>query len=89
MTYKISKARSLKKFNELVNKHEEIISQVIGKEKVKEKYFKDFDGEIKSLGAWGGDFIMAGSNVDEKNTYKYFRKKGFKTIFKFDQMLIN
>ena len=89
LTNKITKARSLKKFNELVNKHEEIISQVIGKEKVKEKYFKDFDGEIKSLGAWGGDFIMAGSNVDEKNTYKYFRKKGFKTIFKFDQILIN
>jgi hypothetical protein len=28
---------------------------------IKESLFSDFDGIIKSLGAWGGDFVMAGT----------------------------
>lgn len=89
LTQGIIRVRRLTKFNELIKKHEQIIAHVIGKEKVKDKYFKDFDGEVKSLGAWGGDFVLASSNLSEKNTYKYFNNKGFNTIFKFDQMLIN
>ena len=35
------------------------MSKLTSKEKIKDKLFNDFDGEIKSLGAWGGDFILA------------------------------
>ena len=42
-----------------------------------------FKGEIKSLGAWGGDFILA-SGI---NSPSYFESKGYKTIIKFDDMM--
>jgi hypothetical protein len=42
-------------------------------------------GCIKSLGAWGGDFILVTGN--EKN-WNYFKEKGFKTILSFKEMIL-
>ena len=52
---------------------------------MKEKFFSDFQGSIKSLGAWGGDFILATGN---KSTKKYFLDKGFKTIIPFNKICL-
>ena len=56
---------------------------MIKKTSVKKLKFQDFKGEIKSLGAWGGDFILA-SGLDSPS---YFKSKGYKTIIKFDDMV--
>ena len=74
-----------KKFNELICSHEQIISKLISKKTIKKELFSDFNGEIKSLGAWGGDFIMASS---EDNPLNYFKNKGYNTVFKFNDLLI-
>ena len=50
---------------------------------MKKLKFKDFKGEIKSLGAWGGDFILASGD----DSPSYFKSKGYKTIIKFDDMV--
>ena len=65
--------------------HEQIISKLISKTTIKKELFNDFNGEIKSLGAWGGDFIMASS---EDNPLNYFKNKGYDTVFKFSDLLI-
>jgi len=64
--------------------HEEIMSSVLDIPTVKSLLFADFDGEIKSLGAWGGDFIMVVSKTDP---VQYFKKKGFETILKYNDMI--
>jgi len=64
--------------------HEEIMSSVLDIPTVKSLLFADFDGEIKSLGAWGGDFIMVVSKTDP---IQYFKKKGFETILKYNDMI--
>ena len=79
----ISKTKEYDEFNFLIKKHEQIISNVIKKTSVKKLKFQDFKGEIKSLGAWGGDFILA-SGLDSPS---YFKSKGYKTIIKFDDMV--
>ncbi len=79
----ISKTKKYDEFNFLIKKHEQIISNVIKKTSVKKLKFQDFKGEIKSLGAWGGDFILA-SGLDSPS---YFKSKGYKTIIKFDDMV--
>ena len=56
---------------------------MINKTSVKKLKFKDFQGEIKSLGAWGGDFILA-SGV---NSPSYFKSKGYNTIIRFEDMI--
>ena len=83
ITEVISKTKEYDEFNFLIRTHEQIISNVINKTSVKKLKFKDFKGEIKSLGAWGGDFILASGD----DSPSYFKSKGYKTIVKFDDMV--
>lgn len=80
LTSRFIKSKSLNEFQKCIIEHEELISQILRKEKVKNKYFLDYDGEIKSLGAWGGDFILA---AGPENSKDYFFDKGFKTVFNY------
>lgn len=79
------KANSITDFNKLICEHEQIISSIIKLKPVKENLFSDYFGEIKSLGAWGGDFILATGNEE---TPKYFKNKGFETILSYQQMIL-
>lgn len=76
---------SLSDFEKLMNAHEQIISEIIKLPTVKEQLFSNYPGTIKSLGAWGGDFVLVIGNDSEMD---YFRKKGFETIVPFEEMLL-
>ena len=86
ITEKMIKCSNFLDFQNLVNQHEKILANVLNKKSIKEKLFNDYDGAIKSLGAWGGDFILAVGNDDTTN---YFEEKGYQTIFSFKEMLKN
>ena len=85
ITDEIIASDTLDKFQYNLNQHEIILSKVLQKKTVKEKFFPDFQGSIKSLGAWGGDFILATGNKFAK---KYFLDKGFKTIIPLNEMCL-
>ena len=68
--------------------HENIISELIGFEKVQSIYFNDYWGVVKSLGAWGGDFILATSNRSFTETKKYFNEKGFHVFLKYEDLIL-
>lgn len=72
-------------FSKLLEEHEHIISQHLNLPKAKDLYFSDFDGTIKSLGAWGGDFILAIGKEDYVK--EYFSKKGYLTILPFKKLI--
>jgi len=76
--------KTLEAFDLLMEKHEQIISGIIHLKPVKEVLFNDFNGSIKSLGAWGGDFVLVSSKT---NPTAYFKDKGFDTILAFDEMV--
>ena len=82
ITSKILDSNNIDDFENQINIHESIISSQVELLTVKERYFSDFEGSIKSLGAWGGDFIMA-----TRNNKNYFIQKGYNTIIEFDQMV--
>ncbi len=69
----------------LMEKHQAIMSNLLEMETVKEKLFADFKGVIKSLGAWGGDFVMVISKHDPK---EYFNQKGYETILTYEEMVL-
>ncbi|MEN8138488.1 MAG: GYDIA family GHMP kinase [Bacteroidota bacterium] len=71
-------------FRRLMAKHESLISEIIDQLPVKQKLFPDFKGSVKSLGAWGGDFVMAVG----KNTENYFKNKGYNTVIPYDKMVL-
>ena len=85
ITIEIAEVTSLEKLKELLQKHENIMSEVLELPTVKENLFSDFDGSIKSLGAWGGDFVLVVSN---ENPTSYFENKGFKTIVSYKDMIL-
>ncbi len=78
--------KSLCEFNKCIITHEKLISSILKQECIKQKHFKHFDGEIKSLGAWGGDFIMVSSEIGPVNVKKYYNQFGLNTIFKYSEL---
>lgn len=77
---------SIIKFEKLIHTHEIIISKLINQKPVKYRLFNDYKGSIKSLGAWGGDFVLVTSKVDPT---EYFVSKGFDTIIPYNKMVLN
>ncbi len=75
-------------FKELITEHEVIMSRILGMPTVVSLYFNDFDGAVKSLGAWGGDFVMMASDLPENEIKSYLFKKGFNTVFRFDELVL-
>ena len=76
---------NLSEFEKLIAKHEKLISEALDLPPVKAKLFPHYPGAIKSLGAWGGDFVMATGNVDSPS---YFKKKGYNTVIPFSKMIL-
>lgn len=74
-------------FQGLIEKHESLVKQHMGLTPVKEELFGDFNGAIKSLGAWGGDFVLAASNDSKADVENYFKAKGFDQVYAFDEMI--
>ncbi len=89
LTEELLKAKKIEDFQKILCTHEEIVSKSLQKTAVKEERFKDFWGCIKSLGAWGGDFVLAMSTENETKTKKYFEDKGYSTVVPFNEMIIN
>ncbi|WP_312208193.1 GYDIA family GHMP kinase [Empedobacter sp.] len=51
---------------------------------VKELYFPDYLGTVKSLGAWGGDFVLV---TYREGMNDYFKEKGYEIIIPFSEMI--
>jgi mevalonate kinase len=74
---------TLEVFESLITEHENLIGKLIQQAPLKTTHFSDYNGAIKSLGAWGGDFFLASGNEQ-----KYFKDKGYNTIIPFKEMVL-
>lgn len=77
-------ANTISRFSELLESHEIIMSNVLEMQTIKEALFSDFKGIVKSLGAWGGDFVLV---VSEENPQPYFQERGYNTIISYPDMI--
>lgn len=89
ITKSLCDVNDLKYFDELILDHEKLVSGVLGAPHIKQKTFGDFWGEVKSLGAWGGDFVMATSNRSAEETRSYFNQKGFDVFFRYEELVMS
>jgi mevalonate kinase len=89
ITRSICGASTLKCFNELIEDHESLISEILGTAPIKQEAFGDFWGSVKSLGAWGGDFILATSDQSRDETKSYFNQKGFQVFFGYEELKLS
>lgn len=89
LTHEFLNNPSIFDLNYVIREHEQLVSSTIKQPRAKDIYFKKFEGEIKSLGAWGGDFVMATNPFDTKEELiSYFKKKGFETVLPYHEMIL-
>lgn len=84
LTKAVIKAQDLENFSQLMTLHEEKLSDFLGIQTVKEKYFENCPVFVKSLGAWGGDFVMS---TKFSGFGDYFSGKGFNSIFSWSDLI--
>ena len=85
ITKELIAVKQLPDFEFLMSRHEQLLSEALGITPVKAELFPDYFGAIKSLGAWGGDFVMATGNT---KTLAYFKEKGYATVIPFKEMFL-
>ncbi|CAA7387108.1 GYDIA family GHMP kinase [Chryseobacterium fistulae] len=84
LTRNILLCDDLFEFSQLMIFHEQKISNFLEIPTVKELFFPDCPVFVKSLGAWGGDFVLS-SKFD--GYQDYFWGKGFSTIFEWNDLI--
>ena len=89
LTNQFARCRDQNTFNRLIREHEKIVGQLIGQTPVREAFFADFQGEVKSMGAWGGDFYLISANEPIVEAKRYFENKGFPTTFNWTELILN
>lgn len=85
ITNAVIEATTLKEFGTALQNHEIELSNILELKTVKEAYFPNFDGVIKSLGAWGGDFVMC---ISKENPTDYFKSRGFEIVIPYNEMIL-
>jgi mevalonate kinase len=86
-TQQIAQATTLSDFETQLHRHEDFIADTLRLVRAQTLYFNDFWGVIKSLGAWGGDFVLATSNKTSAETHAYFHQKGFDTVLTYQELI--
>ena len=87
LSEKLARTVSFNDFCALLTRHEEIMSRCLEQPPLK-SHFPDFQGAIKSLGAWGGDFFLAATEMPEKVVKEYFNNKGLDTVIKYCDIVL-
>lgn len=77
--------KDIQVFSDILVEHEHKMGELLGQDVLK-KRFSDFNGVVKSMGAWGGDFFMAVAE-DVQYAKEYFTAKGFSPIYTYDEII--
>ena len=84
LTEKVLLCQDLEGFSGLMEMHEDKVSSFLGLSKVKQECFPDCPVFVKSLGAWGGDFVMTRKFIDYQG---YFQGRGFHSFFDWEEII--
>lgn len=85
ITSRMITTTALDDFELLLTLHENVISDALKTPTIKTKLFSNYPRAIKSLGAWGGDFILV---TGDKSSMAYFKQKGYSTIIPYSEMIL-
>ncbi len=73
-------------FIQMLQLHESVTARATGLKPIQEQHYQDFPGVVKSLGAWGGDFLLAAAEMPPDDIKRYFKKKNAHVIIPFRDM---
>jgi mevalonate kinase len=82
-------AKSISEFENCIEQHEQLLSSVLNEKTLKASRFSDLNGQIKSLGAWGGDFAMMTWHDSLTQLKKFLETKQINSIFAFKEIILS
>lgn len=88
LTDRMLRAATLNEFEQVIREHEILISELLGAKPLNKTLFSDLPGEVKSLGAWGGDFCMLTWREDLSLLPAYLKSKSLETWFNFNDIVL-
>jgi mevalonate kinase len=89
ITEKAVETKSFSGFSALMSRHEQLTGNHLDLVPVQKELFSDFPGVVKSLGAWGGDFLLILSEMPKNEISSYFTKKGYQMLFSYREIIFN
>ncbi len=81
------RAETLHQFGEIIESHEQRLSEILNQPFLKEKRFNDLQGFVKSLGAWGGDFALIATSQDKESLKKYLSAKDIDVLIPYKELV--
>ncbi len=87
LTRAFANAQDIQELEMVIEEHESVISNSLNVPRIQDLYFPDFWGQIKSLGAWGGDFILVTSERSYEETFEYFECRGLDVVIPYTDMI--
>ncbi len=84
ITQLVVKTESLAEFERLLTEHEQLMASHLGLPTVKSRLFPEYGGLVKSLGTWGGDFVLITCHEEYQ---RYFQDRGYHLIIPFSEMI--
>ncbi|MGV0955112.1 GYDIA family GHMP kinase [Empedobacter falsenii] len=79
-----TKVENLTDLESILDEYQARLGDFMQIPQVKELYFPDYLGTVKSLGAWGGDFVLV---TYREGMNDYFKEKGYEIIIPFSEMI--
>ena len=76
------------RFCTLLARHEDLIGAAVGMTSIGQTRFAQAPGTIKSLGAWGGDFVLCASAAPQKEVRDYFANAGCGTVLSYNDLIL-
>ena len=72
----------------MLSEHERLMSQILNTPKIKSTCFPGLRGCVKSLGAWGGDFVLITSDLQKQAFAEQMKKLGFPVCYAYRDIII-
>lgn len=85
LSQQVVSALDIGSFASAIERHEIEMSNILELTTVQETLFNDFDGIVKSLGAWGGDFVLCIASHDPR---AYFKERGYDVVIPYEEMIL-
>ncbi len=88
ITESLCRTTTLDDFERLLRQHEAIVANVLNRETVQNKLFSRYQGVVKSLGAWGGDFVLVTTQKEKSAFVSDMNALGYHTLFSFAEIVM-
>ncbi|PKP31350.1 MAG: GHMP kinase [Bacteroidetes bacterium HGW-Bacteroidetes-16] len=89
LTEAVCHATNLDELELALMEHEALLSVILKKPVIKQERFKNYQGVVKSLGAWGGDFVMATTRKDRNSFVDEMKQSGFEVVYPFAELVLS